>query len=416
MYIRVFKNGTFRADVRLKGITKVKTFQTKKLAESWAISLEKNIKLIPTLSHDAIIALSPDKIDFMGGTELFSSLGFDVFTIQNKERLKQINELSKKELLQLTAHQIESMGGAELFALAGKRIRYKTLRSVCGEYLEHWSGKDYDNQMYRVNYWCSLFGNKIITDIDIFDIRDQVDLMIEEGQRPTTIIRKKAVLSSIFKYALSRGYIDKNVVVDVKISNDAKQRNRVLTDNERAALLDSCRQSHWDKLYLLVLMALVSGARRSELLGLHWNDIDFKSNVALLSDTKNGTSRTLLFPSIAMAELKRFQQTGNGLLFESEKNPALPKDIRKAWAKALKIAGISDKDILNADNSVKIEKYTFHCLRHGFCTALSDAGKELSQIAEMAGHKSIQTTMRYVHQGNDQKQKIVDELAASYGL
>ncbi|MBT7967839.1 MAG: tyrosine-type recombinase/integrase, partial [Methylococcales bacterium] len=72
--------------------------------------------------------------------------------------------------------------------------------------------------------------------------------------------------------------------------------------------------------------------------------------------------------------------------------------------------------ILNSDGSVKLEKFTFHCLRHGFCTALSDSGKELSQIAEMAGHKSIQTTMRYVHQDKREKQKIVDELARVFNL
>lgn len=58
----------------------------------------------------------------------------------------------------------------------------------------------------------------------------------------------------------------------------------------------------------------------------------------------------------------------------------------------------------------------FHCLRHGFCSALSDSGKEINQIANLAGHKSIQTTMRYIHQGSEQKRKIVDELAQAFCL
>lgn len=94
--------------------------------------------------------------------------------------------------------------------------------------------------------------------------------MLDDGIRGTTINRKKAVLSSVFKFALSRGYIDTNVVRDVVVENDTKQRDRVLSADERHRLLDACRKSHWDKLYLLVLMAMTTGARKVEL--LNWDN------------------------------------------------------------------------------------------------------------------------------------------------
>jgi integrase len=80
------------------------------------------------------------------------------------------------------------------------------------------------------------------------------------------------------------------------------------------------------------------------------------------------------------------------------------------------VANISEKDILNADGSVKLEKFTFHCLRHGFCSAPSDSGREINQIAKLAGHKSIRTTLRYIHQGRDQKRLTFDELAQAFSL
>ena len=415
-YIRPLANGNFRADVRMKGIVKNKTFPSEPLAQAWADKIESNIKTIPLMDQSQLLALSDADIENLGGEDLFKQLGIDLFAVHHQAKLDAINSLSKKELLQLTPQDIEHMGGAELFIQAGKRIRYKTFREICNEYLSRWNKKDYHGQVQRVDYWCKAFGDRIMTDIDIFDLREHVDEMIDSGERASTINRKKAVLSSVYKFALSRGYVDENIVRSVIVDDDTKRRDRVLSDAERQGLIMACKESHWDKLYLLVLMAMVTGARKGELMNLRWNDVNFKDCTGYLGDTKNGSSRELHFPPVVMAELKRFQEVGTSLIFPSSEKPDQPMDIRKAWAKALKTANISDRDTFNADGSIKQEKFTFHCLRHGFCSALSDSGKEINQIAKLAGHKSIQTTMRYIHQGREQKRQIVNELAQAFSL
>jgi len=415
-YFRVLANGRIRADVRMKGIIKNKTFPSQSLAQSWADNIEHSIQTLPNLDQAQLLALSEADIDGMGGEELFKQLGIDLYTIRNQARLETINALNKKELLQLSPQDIERMGGAELFLQAGKRIRYKTFREVCNEYLLRWNKKDYSGQMERINYWCQVFDDRMMTDIDIFDLREHIDSMVDDGQRATTINRKKAVLSSVYKFALSRGYVDDNIVRNVIVDDDTKRRDRVLSDDERQRLIKACQKSRWNKLYLMVLMAMTTGARKGELQSLRWCDVDFKDNTAYLGDTKNGTARELHFAPVVMAELKRFQEVGTGLIFPSDELPNQPLDFRKAWSKALRIANISEKDKLNADGSIKLEKFTFHCLRHGFCSALSDSGKEINQIAKLAGHKSIQTTYRYIHQGRDQKRQIVDELARKLNL
>jgi hypothetical protein len=221
-YIRTLANGNYRADVRMKGIVKNKTFPSQLLAQAWADNIEHSIKTIPNMEAATLLALSDARID--------------------------------------------SMGGAELFMKAGKRIRYKTFRDVCTEYLGKWSKKGYTSQMQRVDYWCKVFGGRIMSDIDIFDLCEHIDCMVYEGQRPTTINRKKAVLSSAYEFALSRGYVDTNIVRNVVIDDDTKRRNRVLSDAERPLLLKACQESHWEKLYLLALTAMTTGVRRGELL------------------------------------------------------------------------------------------------------------------------------------------------------
>jgi integrase len=415
-YIRALANGHFRADVRMKGIVKNKTFSSHPLAQAWADKIEHSIKTILNLDQAQLLALSEADIEDRGGEDLFKQLGVDLFSLRNQAQLDAIHALSKKELLQLSPQEIERMGGAELFLQAGKRIRYKTFREVSTEYLTRWNKKDVQGQLQRVNYWCQIFGDRIMTDIDIFDLREHIDSMIDAGERATTINRKKAVLSSVYKFALSRGYVDVNIVRNVVIDDDTKRRDRVLSDGERQRLIKACQDSHWDKLYLIVLMAMTTGARKGELMKLRWCDVSFKDSIGYLGDTKNGTRRELHFAPVVMSELKRFQEVGSGLIFPSEEIPSQPMDFRKAWSKALRVANISEKDLLNADGSVRLEKFTFHCLRHGFCSALSDSGKEINQIAKLAGHKSIQTTMRYIHQGRDQKRQIVDELAQAFSL
>jgi hypothetical protein len=190
-YIRTLSNGNFRADVRLKGINKNKTFPSQSLAQAWANKIEHSIKIVPIMDQSQLVALSDVDVENMGGEELFNELGVNLFAVRNQAQLAAINLLSKKELLQLTPQDIERMGGAGLFLQAGKRIRYKTFREVSKEYIERWNKKDIQGQMQRVNYWCKIFGDCgdcIMTDIDIIDLREHIDSMLDDDQRHSMLM------------------------------------------------------------------------------------------------------------------------------------------------------------------------------------------------------------------------------------
>ena len=72
-YFRALANGRFRADVRMKGIVKNKTFLSKKLAQTWADNLEHHIRTVPTLTHAQLLALSDADILSMGAMSYSSN-------------------------------------------------------------------------------------------------------------------------------------------------------------------------------------------------------------------------------------------------------------------------------------------------------------------------------------------------------
>ena len=83
-------------------------------------------------------------------------------------------------------------------------------------------------------------------------------------------------------------------------------------------------------------------------------------------------------------------------------------DFREEWDIALEQAKISVVDD-------KGEKLVFHSLRHTFCSTLANAGAELHEIATLAGHKSIQTTMRYTHTNRERLEFIVNNTFSELG-
>jgi hypothetical protein len=82
-YIRKLANGNFRADVRMKGIVKNKTFISESLAQAWADKIEYSIKTIPSLEQSQLLELTAANIETMGGNELFQELGVDLFAIHH---------------------------------------------------------------------------------------------------------------------------------------------------------------------------------------------------------------------------------------------------------------------------------------------------------------------------------------------
>jgi integrase len=222
-----------------------------------------------------------------------------------------------------------------------------------------------------------------------------------------TVNRYIATLSHLFSFAVKeRRLVDRNPVSDISRKKEPRGRTRFLSKEERTALLEACAKSGWPALYALVLLAITTGARRGELLGLKWADIDLKRGCALVRESKNDEQRTLPLAGKALdalRELKLRECARSEWVFAQPSGLPGPYEHFDAhWRAALEAPGISD--------------FHFHDLRHTTASMLAAQGASLLEIADVLGHKTLAMVKRYSHLVVDHKAKVIEEMIAATGL
>jgi len=292
-----------------------------------------------------------------------------------------------------------------------------TLSSLIDLYFTKYTGRD-PALKQRLDLWSAKIGHVTLAELDDDHVHNALREI--EAQPPryfvgcdvdgrkvfkgkgkvmanATVNRYRAALSGVISWSIKhriapKGYINCVRAVAAKSEKDNK-RTRYLTTPQRDALLVACRASSWKMLYPLVLAAVTCGARKGELLGLRWRDVDLGSGTASLARTKNGESRTLILTPEVVDVLKLHEGAPGALVFASKLRPDVPFNVQGAWRVALKAAGVKD--------------FRFHDLRHDAASRLAANGASLLSIGAVLGHKSPSVTARYAHLCVDQQRELV---------
>lgn len=210
-------------------------------------------------------------------------------------------------------------------------------------------------------------------------------------------------MSSVFVWFNDKHDTKHNPAREVRQQTEDNARTRFLSDAELPRLLAAAKASKWERLHLLISMAIFTGARRSELIGLQWSDVDLKARTAHLHHTKNGTQRVLTLPPALVQEMMKFRQVGNSYLFPHPSKLNAPfEHFDSFWQACRAEAGITD--------------FHFHDLRHTCASLLAKSGASLLEIAQVLGHKSITMTQRYSHLCNGHKQSLTDRVFGAIAL
>lgn len=298
-----------------------------------------------------------------------------------------------------------SLAGAVPRAVAS-RDGSASLASIIDTYLAEYRGRD-GSRFQRLRYWRQRLGHLSLADLDddhVFEAMtalatqrgaywagtDVHGLAIMKGKKGTlsaaTQNRYLSALGAVLTWAqrkrvTPKGWTNPCRAIELKPENN--KRVRFLTDAERTALLMAARASKWDRLYLFVLLAATCGARRGEIEGLRWGDIDLERGEAAVALTKNGQPRQLVLVPAVIEELRKHLGAPTALVFASKRRPGQCFNSTPCWALALATAGIKG--------------FRFHDLRHDAASSMARAGCSLLEIGDVLGHSNTQTTARYAH-------------------
>jgi integrase len=216
---------------------------------------------------------------------------------------------------------------------------------------------------------------------------------------PATLNRELAMLRHLLRLAEEWGYIVK--APRIRMAREPEGRLRWLSAEEATRLLAACQGSRSPYLHSVVVIALNTGARKAEILGLVWERVDFARGVLLLDKTKSGWRREVPMNRRVYDALSAIPGERVGQVFRKASGAAWGS-MRTAFDRAV--------------TEAKLQDFRFHDLRHTAASWLIQRGRTLKEVQELLGHQTFSMTLRYAHLSPDRLREAVASLDAPSSL
>ncbi len=219
------------------------------------------------------------------------------------------------------------------------------------------------------------------------------DQRLADGKSANTVRLELSLLSHLFTIAIKEWQLGLvyNPVMNIRKPPPGQGRNRRLNAEEERILLKACDEYSNPMLGWIVRTALFTGMRAGEITSLRRDQVDLGHRVVRLTDTKNGSARTVplsrkALPVLTAALEYPIRPLDTDLIFWGEpgrNGKRRAYEFRMAWKKIMKEA--------------EIKNLRFHDLRHEAVSRLVEAGLGDQEVAAISGHKSMQMLKRYTH-------------------
>ncbi len=283
------------------------------------------------------------------------------------------------------------------------------------EYLEYWLqtyAKSSVSERTFIGYEANVrrhiipyIGRRPLSDLKPVHVQELYSRLLASGLSPKTVHYIHTILHQALKHAVKWELIVRNVTEATEPPKVPRYKIQVLDAQQAARLLHDLRDA---RLYMPVLLALTTGMRRGEILGLTWPDIDFPHSTIHISRTTLGVKggapvwgppktddgrRTVALPAMTVEALQEHQR-GQAILRHVHGADYQSHDLviclenGRAWD----LSNFSNEFRRTMDD-LGFKGVRFHDLRHTHATLLLTAGTHPKIVSERLGHATVHMTL-----------------------
>ncbi len=247
----------------------------------------------------------------------------------------------------------------------------------------YWKG-DKGKQCHEVTINCvfrTLPSQTLLADITPAVVLEAIEEWEDEGNSGSTVNRKVSHISKMLSTAAEQGWI--MAVPKLPRRKPGKHRIRWMAEHEELKVLNACTHLGLDDLRDFIVVAIDTGFRRSELLGLVSND--FVNGMVQLHAGSTKSDKARAVPATRRVSEILTRRAVNRKLFDFQFHT-----LRSRW--------LSLKSHLGMDDDTQ---FVIHMLRHTCASRMVQRGVNLAVVQQWMGHSNIATTLRYAHLAPD---------------
>ena len=253
----------------------------------------------------------------------------------------------------------------------------------------------YKNDLFSAaKYVLETYEIKDIRKVSFFHIRSYIVDLMKNGMSAKSVNRKISSLRSFFKYLIKKSIVDKNPMLKVISPKIPKRLPDYVSKTDIAILFDSISFGNTyceARIYIVMLLLYNTGMRKSELIGLTDENVDFaQKRIAVVG--KGNKQRIIPVSNDLLTKIRMYIQIRNQS-FECRESFLLLTDKGKSMYPKL-VYNIVNRVLVSMATNTKKSP---HILRHTFATHMANNGAELNTIKELLGHASLAATQVYTH-------------------
>lgn len=236
-------------------------------------------------------------------------------------------------------------------------------------------------------------------DVAAFATRPLLD---GRNRHPKTINRDLSIVSALFGFIVREGLLRRNPAELADRAPEVQSAPRALSEREQTRLLDWSRKSYNAlRNHTIIYLVLNTGLRASEVCNLKWADIDLRKGRLHVVQGKGGRDRTVPLLPPMMEALVYYRQTRRyEIACPGYEDSVFLNSTGPRWGCAMTVDGLELMLWPLLRRLKKPKGASFHLLRHSFAVNLLWRGVHIAVIGALLGHRSFETTNRYLRLGD----------------